>query len=199
MRPTVPAIPDKSSFFVPPTEDSWLPVCLLAFVFVQVAMSLVLFHQSRALIRETIHDNELDILIGRSAAGGEEAVSFIRIIMQGEPQSLQPVRRNTTTGSWYDPLRRMKEEMKRRITAELRELSENMPIFPAGRTLKLDILFVVRANKDIDNMLKPFLDVLEGIVYDNDSVIFEIHAQKNIMTAVAPDSSARVDVTISPT
>lgn len=190
----MPAIPGKSSSFVPPTGELILPVWL-AFIFVQVALSLVLFRQSRAIIRNTINNNELDILVGRSVAGGE--ISFIRIVMEGEPQSLQPVRRNMRTGSWYDPLRQIKEEMKRRITAELGILSEIMPIFPADRRLRVDIVFVVRANKDIDNMLKPLLDVLQGIVYVNDSLIFEIHAQKHIMTAVAPDSSARVDITIS--
>jgi Holliday junction resolvase RusA-like endonuclease len=190
-------IPPGKSSSLTPAEDFFLPVCfLMGFVVVQVAMSLVLFKQSRAIIWNVIAANELDIFVGRDSEGGE--VSFIRIVMQGEPQSFQAVRRNRSTGSWYDPLGSVKAEMKRRITEELRDLSEDMPIFPAGKALKVEIHFVVRTNKDIDNMLKPFLDVLQGIVYENDSVIFEIDAQKDILTAVAPDNSAMVDVTISP-
>lgn len=198
----MPAITESS--FVPPSEVFVLPVCL-AFVFIQVAMSVALFRQSRTVIRNTINANELDILVGRSREQGsaDVMISFIRIIMQGEPQSLQAVRRNIATRSWYDPLGSMKVEMKRRISRRLLDLSENMPIFPVATRLKVDILFVARTNKDIDNMLKPFLDVLQGIVYENDSLIFEIHAKKDIIStqavaAGASASSARVDVTISP-
>jgi hypothetical protein len=51
--------------------------------------------------------------------------------------------------------------MKRRIRRELRSLSENTPIFPWLTHLRVSILFVARTDKDIDNTLKPFLDVLE--------------------------------------
>jgi hypothetical protein len=40
-------------------------------------------------------------------------------------------------------------------------------------------------------MLKPFLDVLEGIIYENDCLIFEIYERKLILNAQAvavPDS-----------
>jgi Holliday junction resolvase RusA-like endonuclease len=184
----MPAITESS--FVPPSEVFVLPVCL-AFVFIQVAMSVALFRQSRTVGRS------------REQGAADVMISFIRIIMQGEPQSLQAVRRNIATRSWYDPLGSMKVEMKRRISRRLLDLSENMPIFPVATRLKVDILFVARTNKDIDNMLKPFLDVLQGIVYENDSLIFEIHAKKDIIStqavaAGASASSARVDVTISP-
>jgi Holliday junction resolvase RusA-like endonuclease len=161
-------------------------------------MSLALFKQSRSVIRNVINSNELDIVIGRSA-GGEPTV--VRLIMQGEPQCLQPVRMNRITRSWYDPLHYIKQEMKRRIRGELRALSENTPIFPGSTHLKVSILFVARRDKDIDNMLKPFLDVLEGIIYENDCLIFEIYARKLILSAQAvavPDSVTKVDVTITP-
>jgi Holliday junction resolvase RusA-like endonuclease len=51
------------------------------------------------------------------------------------------------------------------------------------------------------NMLKPLLDVLEGIIYENDCLIFEIYARKLILSAQAvavPDSVTKVDVTITP-
>jgi hypothetical protein len=145
----MPVIPSSNSFFLP-----------VGFVllFLPLAMSsLVLFKQSRSIIRNVINSNELDILIGRSA-GGEPSV--VRLNMQGEPQCLQPVRMNRFTRSWYDPLQYIKQEMKRRIRRELRSLSENTPIFPWLTHLRVSILFVARTDKDIDNTLKPFLDVL---------------------------------------
>jgi Holliday junction resolvase RusA-like endonuclease len=192
----MPAIPSSNSFFLP-TEVFFLPVGFVL-LFLPLAMSLVLFKQSRSIIRNVINSNELDILIGRSA-GGEPSV--VRLIMQGEPQCLQPVRMNRFTRSWYDPLQYIKQEMKRRIRRELRSLSENTPIFPGLTHLSVSILFVARTDKDIDNMLKPFLDVLEGIIYENDRLIFEIYARKLILTAHAvavPDSVTKVDVTITP-
>jgi Holliday junction resolvase RusA-like endonuclease len=108
---------------------------------------------------------------------------------------------NRSTRSWYDPLHYIKQEMKRRIRSELRALSENTPIFPGLTHLKVSILFVARTGKDIDNMLKPFLDVLEGIIYENDCLIFEIYERKLILSAQAvavPDSFTKVDVTITP-
>jgi Holliday junction resolvase RusA-like endonuclease len=195
--PAIPANSNSNSPF-PPTEAFFLPVAL-ALVFLPLVISLVLYRESRIFIRNVMNANELDILVGRSV-GGEPAV--VRIIMQGEPQSLQPVRYNRKSMIWYDPLGRIKEEMKRRIRGELRALSENMPIFPGlTQRLKVSITFVVRTNKDVDNMLKPFLDVLEGIVYENDCVIIDIHARKVIMgtQAVAvPAGGAQVDVTITP-
>jgi Holliday junction resolvase RusA-like endonuclease len=172
--PAIPANYNPNSPF-PPTEAFFLPVAL-AFVFLPLVISLVLFRESSLFIRNVMNSTELDILVLRSVAG--EPVS-VRIIMHGEPQLLQPVRYNRKSLVWYDPLGRMKEEMKRRIREELRALKENMPIFPGlTQRLKVSITFVVHTNKDVDNMRKPFLDVLEGLVYENDSVVIDIHATK---------------------
>jgi Holliday junction resolvase RusA-like endonuclease len=197
----MPAFP-ANSFFLP-TEVFFLPVgFFLAIGFVLVllplTMSVVLFRQSRSFIRNVINSNQLDIVIGRSA-GGEP--SIVRLTMHGEPQCLQAVRMNRSTRSWYDPLQFIKQEMKRRIRSEMRAQSENLPIFPGVTHLKVSILFVVRRDKDIDNMMKPILDVLEGIIYENDRLIYEISGRKLILNAqpvAVADNLTMVDVNITP-
>jgi Holliday junction resolvase RusA-like endonuclease len=193
----MPAIPSNAFFL--PTEVPFLLAGVVV-LFLPLTMSLVLYKQSRSVIRNVINSNQLEIIVGRSTAGGGPSV--VRLIMQGEPQCLQPVRMNRSTHNWYDPLHYIKQEMKRRITSELEAQSENMPIFPGSTThLAVSILFVIRTNKDIDNMLKPFLDVLQGIIYENDNLIFEIYARKKVILrgqAAVPDSVAKVDVIITP-
>jgi Holliday junction resolvase RusA-like endonuclease len=193
----MPLIP--SSAFSSSTEVVFLLGGLA--LLLPLAMSLVLFQQPRSVIRDVISSNELEIFVGRSTAGGEALV--VRLIMQGEPQSLQAVRMNRRTRSWYDPLHFIKQEIKRRIRGELNAQSETLPIFPGSTThLVVSVLFVATTNKDLDNMLKPLLDILEGIIYENDDVIYEIYTRKIILSGQAvavPDGAAKVDVIITPT
>ena len=48
--------------------------------------------------------------------------------------------------------------------------------------LSIDITFELKSSRkrDIDNMLKSLIDSLEGILYDNDSQIFELRCRKVI-------------------
>ena len=184
-----------------PTEVYFLILTSLVAFLVPFAMSRVLFKQPRSVIRNVINSNEVEIVVGRSTAGGEASV--VRLIMHGEPLSLQPVRMNRRTGNWYDPLHYIKQEMKRRIRSEFDAQSETMPIFPGSTThLAVSVLFVSTTNKDTDNMLKPILDILEGIIYENDNLIFEIDARKVILSGQAiavPADAPKVDIVIKPT
>ena len=46
--------------------------------------------------------------------------------------------------------------------------------------LKLTVSFYLKGNRsiDLDNMLKALLDGCEGILFQNDKMIYEIHAEK---------------------
>jgi Holliday junction resolvase RusA-like endonuclease len=53
------------------------------------------------------------------------------------------------------------------------------PLFGNGDKLKVTVAFhVFDARKDIDNLLKFFLDALQGVIFKNDQVIFEVVAKK---------------------
>ena len=65
--------------------------------------------------------------------------------------------------------------------------------FP-GRQLRITVTFcVLRMRKDIDNMLKLIMDVLEGPVYGNDANVTFIVASK--IQAIDPDE-ASTDITV---
>ena len=46
--------------------------------------------------------------------------------------------------------------------------------------LKLTVSFYLKGkrNIDLDNLLKALLDGMEGILFENDKMIYEIHAEK---------------------
>ena len=75
----------------------------------------------------------------------------------------------------------MKKIHQKAIAEALRDIGiMNIPIFQ-GTHLKVKCVFgVKRDNKDIDNLLKFILDVLQEIVYENDKCVTKIEMEKKV-------------------
>jgi Holliday junction resolvase RusA-like endonuclease len=57
---------------------------------------------------------------------------------------------------------------------------KGVEMFPDNERLRVDLCFKFsrKYNIDLDNMFKPLLDALQGVVYHNDSQIYSISATK---------------------
>jgi Holliday junction resolvase RusA-like endonuclease len=82
----------------------------------------------------------------------------------------------------YDPSQRLKRAYRGAVIQSLAQLGlRNFPIFPDQSDLKLGmsvVFYVHNMNKDIDNLLKFVLDALQGAIYANDRVIWEVTVKK---------------------
>lgn len=81
----------------------------------------------------------------------------------------------------YDPKKQAKNSLRAFVRDAFKELDRNItfPVFQESR-LRMYVSFylVNSAGRDIDNMLKFLQDALEGVVFDNDKYVYEIHAHK---------------------
>ena len=95
----------------------------------------------------------------------------------------------------YDPNSRHKRQLRGLILDELRAIEEATPVFgrnnPAQK-LRVNIIYYFHTPviKDLDNMTKYLLDVMEGPCYINDKYIFDLH----LMKTTAPSSFAVVNI-----
>jgi Holliday junction resolvase RusA-like endonuclease len=82
----------------------------------------------------------------------------------------------------YDPKKQAKNALRASIRDAFKELDHNVkfPIFQMTR-LRITVSFylVNSGGRDIDNMVKFLQDALEGVVFDNDKYVYEIHAYKH--------------------
>ena len=82
----------------------------------------------------------------------------------------------------YDPKKQAKSSLREAIRHAFKELDRNIdfPVFQMSR-LKMTVSFylVNSAGRDIDNMVKFLQDAVEGVVFDNDKFVYEIHAYKH--------------------
>jgi Holliday junction resolvase RusA-like endonuclease len=95
----------------------------------------------------------------------------------------------------YDPSTRFKAAAHLLVGASLDEIGvRDRPVFVSGRSVKVTVHFHTGDNrKDIDNLLKFTLDVLQGPVYSDDRFVVEVRAHKHLEPATA---QLRTDVEI---
>jgi len=123
---------------------------------------------------------EITALVSHIHHGNSNQVTptAVHINVVGDPQ-VQARLRHVPFGI-YDPQKQFKNEYRRRLKAALiREGFGDFPIFPRRTHLCVTVTFnVVRMTKDIDNLLKLILDVLNGPVYANDADVTMVVAKK---------------------
>lgn len=80
----------------------------------------------------------------------------------------------------YDPSYRQKMAFRAEVARAINDVGASVfPLFGSTFKLKVTVTFhVFDARKDIDNLLKFFLDAIQGVVFKNDSMVFEIVATK---------------------
>jgi Holliday junction resolvase RusA-like endonuclease len=81
----------------------------------------------------------------------------------------------------YDPSKRVKDAYKILLHVSLTQLGyrRGAPVFDAGRRLKVTCRFFIEDDrKDVDNILKFFMDVMEKSVYNNDRSVYMVVAMK---------------------
>jgi Holliday junction resolvase RusA-like endonuclease len=82
----------------------------------------------------------------------------------------------------YNPSQRQRRAYRVTVIQALAQLGiTHFPLFPHHRDLKLSICVkfnVHNINKDLDNLLKFVFNALQGEIYVNDCVIWEVTAKK---------------------
>ena len=80
----------------------------------------------------------------------------------------------------YDPCKKDKDAHKVLLKAAFQEIGYHEgPIFPHGSRLQVTARFFLQDDrKDLDNMLKFFLDILQGPVFSNDRFVYVVVASK---------------------
>lgn len=112
--------------------------------------------------------------------------------IQGIPIPWQRPGRNNKTGIIYDAQKKQKEQIRWYLMAKYHEMpikspvSVNMTFYmpmpkSSSRPRKRDMLNGVlhhMSKPDVDNLVKFYLDVMTGVIYDDDRQIHKITAQK---------------------
>jgi Holliday junction resolvase RusA-like endonuclease len=81
----------------------------------------------------------------------------------------------------YDPSTRHKAAGRVLLDSALNEIGlRDRPVFETRRSILITATFFTReSKKDIDNLLKFTLDVLEGPIYSDDRYVVEVRAKKH--------------------
>lgn len=82
----------------------------------------------------------------------------------------------------YDPKKQAKNTLRACVRDAFKELDRNItfPVFQMSRLQMCVSFYLVNsAGRDIDNMVKFLQDALEGVVFDDDKYVYEIHAYKH--------------------
>ena len=82
----------------------------------------------------------------------------------------------------YDPKKQAKISLRASVRNAFKELECNItfPVFQMSRLQMCVSFYLVNStSRDIDNMVKFLQDALEGVVFDNDKYVYEIHASKH--------------------
>ncbi len=138
--------------------------------------------------------NVIDIVI--SEVAGKKAVDLVilgdPVAQNGWKMRILPAF-TSSRPILYDPNGHQKNKLRDIIQKELQQLGESIPIFK-NTSLHMNVSFHIRGNaskKDVDNMAKFLLDILEKAIYDNDKWIFDLHLKKT------SDLSAKTTISIT--
>lgn len=118
---------------------------------------------------------------------------MIQFIVNGLPR---PQQRHRSRGRWtYDPSAEEKKEFAFQIKkdAPVKPMTDELDVHisfvykrpkkhyrvKAGKLLrKQEVPFYKKSRPDLDNLIKFYLDAMQGIVYKDDSQIVSLNAQK---------------------
>ena len=79
----------------------------------------------------------------------------------------------------YDPHARLKRNYRAALTVAINALGvQQLPLFAEQRVKVTVDFYVTNLRKDVDNMLKFTLDILQGIAFSNDCNVFSVVANK---------------------
>ena len=123
--------------------------------------------------------NITDVVI--SDDGTRKCLEFC---IMGEPHAQNGWRirhRGLQTPIMFDPLARLKRQIKDALAKVMMEHQEPLPVFAAGIPLRVGVIFHLRhvATKDVDNMAKFLLDAIEEVVFNNDKYIIDLSLSKS--------------------
>ena len=116
-------------------------------------------------------------------------------VILGEPVSGLRARMGSH-GGWYLPSKVAK--YKEKIAWEIKTQAKNL-YFYQGEPLKVEMTFflpkktkksTITSRPDLDNLEKPVLDALQGVLFDNDSQIIEQSSRKRY------SNRPRIEITI---
>ena len=113
---------------------------------------------------------------------GREGKSLV-LTIAGEPDVLQRPRvnyKNRQVPTIYDPDKKKKEQQQKAIINALKDIQEQTPVFQKEDKLEIKIKYNLRfhTKKDVDNLTKYTLDVLQKVVFPDDRQIYHVTATK---------------------
>ena len=124
----------------------------------------------------------------------DEGRQSVHLTLVGKPVS-QPrarARRLNRALIVFDPSAKLKTICRSSFRQALQEIGvTTFPIFDPENHKEVTVVvdfYVANIRKDVDNMLKFVLDVLQTIIYRDDSCVFKVVATK-IKTAVAHEKT----------
>ena len=120
----------------------------------------------------------IEALIMQDAKGDQ-----IQFEIPGEPVAQMRPRVAYALRKVYNPQRKSILKLRTKLREALDKVGKDnpYPFFAAGKKLTLAITFnVTQQSKDIDNMLKYYMDVMHQVVYANDVQVFNVSMRKRV-------------------
>ncbi len=99
-----------------------------------------------------------------------------------EPIPKQSVKKNTKTNTWYpDPKGAKYQKKIRRMISDTMNL-KNHRMIRKDKDVKITAYFFRKSKRrcDIDNLIKPTMDALSGIVFEDDQQVKQLELYKYI-------------------
>ena len=130
--------------------------------------------------------------VAESIASLDSTNQCLFMTIAGPPVS-QPrprVRRMASRVVIFNPCSRNKAAYQKALRQSFREIGvTQFPIFSDDELKVVATFHVTNTRKDIDNLLKFILDVMQGIVYGDDRFVFSAEIHKKPAVSVAPGRS----------
>ena len=109
----------------------------------------------------------------------DKPIINLTVVGVPEAQARMRARRVRNRVIMFDPSAPSKRKCQKSIADALSEVGvATQPIFVREKVALNIVFHVTNIRKDVDNMLKYILDVLQGVVYHNDAAVFKVTAAK---------------------
>ena len=82
----------------------------------------------------------------------------------------------------YNPQSTIIKNLRQKLKQSLQDVGHNtFPVFSQEKKVSLAVTFhLFKNNKDVDNMLKFYMDVLHDIIYVNDLQVYAVSMKKKV-------------------
>ena len=81
----------------------------------------------------------------------------------------------------YDPSAKHKADFNKELRKAVLQMGCCIPVYNNDEKIRLTLHFFMPKlmSKDVDNLVKFFMDSFQGVLYKNDQMVYELHASKH--------------------